>query len=71
TVLFLALCFVLEGLKVVSNLSQYYAVVGLVLVSVVGCGWWLRFLSLIFLMVYLGGMLEFFVYSVYLAAEPF
>ncbi|NWI48576.1 NU6M oxidoreductase, partial [Picathartes gymnocephalus] len=70
-VLFLALCFVLEGLKVVSNLSWYYAVVGLVLVSDMGCGWWLSFLSLMFFMVYLSGMLAVFIYSVYLADEPF
>ncbi|NXH79431.1 NU6M oxidoreductase, partial [Hydrobates tethys] len=74
-VIFLALCFVLGGLAVVSNLSLYYGVVGLVLVSVMGCGWWLSlgisFLSLVLFMVYLGGMLVVFVYSVSLAAEPF
>ncbi|NWH52545.1 NU6M oxidoreductase, partial [Fregata magnificens] len=74
-VLFLVLCFVLGGLAVASNLSLYYGVVALVLVSVMGCGWWLSlgisFVSLVLFMVYLGGMLVIFVYSVSLAAEPF
>lgn len=72
---FLALCFVLGGLAVVSNLSLYYGVVGLVLASVIGCGWWLSlgisFVSLVLFMVYLGGMLVVFVYSLSLTAEPF
>nr|YP_009256163.1 NADH dehydrogenase subunit 6 [Florisuga fusca]AKT26293.1 NADH dehydrogenase subunit 6 [Florisuga fusca] len=74
-VLFLGLCFVLGGLAVASNPSPYYGVVGLVLSSVVGCGWLmslgLSFVSLVLFMVYLGGMLVVFVYSVSLAADPF
>nr|YP_010624550.1 NADH dehydrogenase subunit 6 [Charadrius leschenaultii]WBF99180.1 NADH dehydrogenase subunit 6 [Charadrius leschenaultii]WBF99193.1 NADH dehydrogenase subunit 6 [Charadrius mongolus] len=74
-VLFLGLCFVLGGLAVASNPSPYYGVVGLVLASVVGCGWLLSlgvsFISLVLFMVYLGGMLVVFVYSVSLAADPF
>nr|YP_009990882.1 NADH dehydrogenase subunit 6 [Oceanites oceanicus]QNN84235.1 NADH dehydrogenase subunit 6 [Oceanites oceanicus] len=74
-VLFLGLCFVLGGLAVASNPSPYYGVVGLVLGSVVGCGWLLSlgvsFVSLVLFMVYLGGMLVVFVYSVSLAADPF
>nr|YP_009230524.1 NADH dehydrogenase subunit 6 [Synthliboramphus wumizusume]P43206.1 RecName: Full=NADH-ubiquinone oxidoreductase chain 6; AltName: Full=NADH dehydrogenase subunit 6 [Synthliboramphus wumizusume]ALL45532.1 NADH dehydrogenase subunit 6 [Synthliboramphus wumizusume]CAA52124.1 NADH dehydrogenase subunit 6 [Synthliboramphus wumizusume] len=73
--LFLGLCFVLGGLAVASNPSPYYGVVGLVLASVVGCGWLLSlgvsFVSLVLFMVYLGGMLVVFVYSVSLAADPF
>ncbi|NXU78890.1 NU6M oxidoreductase, partial [Oreotrochilus melanogaster] len=73
--LFLGLCFVLGGLAVASNPSPYYGVVGLVLSSVVGCGWLislgLSFVSLVLFMVYLGGMLVVFVYSVSLAADPF
>ncbi|NXF70417.1 NU6M oxidoreductase, partial [Ciccaba nigrolineata] len=42
-VLFLALFFVLGGLAVGSNLSLSYGMVGLVLASVMGCGWWLSF----------------------------
>nr|YP_009342046.1 NADH dehydrogenase subunit 6 [Lophornis magnificus]AMJ17376.1 NADH dehydrogenase subunit 6 [Lophornis magnificus] len=71
----LGLCFVLGGLAVASNPSPYYGVVGLVLSSVVGCGWLmslgLSFVSLVLFMVYLGGMLVVFVYSVSLAADPF
>nr|YP_254648.1 NADH dehydrogenase subunit 6 [Aphrodroma brevirostris]AAO20295.1 NADH dehydrogenase subunit 6 [Aphrodroma brevirostris] len=74
-VLFLGLCFVLGGLAVASNPSPYYGVVGLVMGSVVGCGWLLSlgvsFVSLVLFMVYLGGMLVVFVYSVSLAADPF
>ncbi|KFQ01804.1 NADH-ubiquinone oxidoreductase chain 6, partial [Leptosomus discolor] len=72
---FLGVCFVLGGLAVASNPSPYYGVVGLVLGSVVGCGWLLSlggsFVSLVLFMVYLGGMLVVFVYSVSLAADPF
>nr|YP_009991816.1 NADH dehydrogenase subunit 6 [Centropus unirufus]QNN84677.1 NADH dehydrogenase subunit 6 [Centropus unirufus] len=71
----LGVCFVLGGLAVASNPSPYYGVVGLVLASVVGCGWLLSlgvsFMSLVLFMVYLGGMLVVFVYSVSLAADPF
>nr|ADL09097.1 NADH dehydrogenase subunit 6 [Crotophaga ani] len=74
-VFFLGVCFMLGGLAVASNPSPYYGVVGLVLASVVGCGWLLSlgvsFVSLVLFMVYLGGMLVVFVYSVSLAAEPF
>nr|YP_009912597.1 NADH dehydrogenase subunit 6 [Centropus bengalensis]QLJ57867.1 NADH dehydrogenase subunit 6 [Centropus bengalensis] len=71
----LGVCFVLGGLAVASNPSPYYGVIGLVLASVVGCGWLLSlgisFMSLVLFMVYLGGMLVVFVYSVSLAADPF
>nr|YP_009944016.1 NADH dehydrogenase subunit 6 [Rhabdornis inornatus]QOD95860.1 NADH dehydrogenase subunit 6 [Rhabdornis inornatus] len=74
-VLFLGFCFVLGGLAVASNPSPYYGVVGLVLASVAGCGWLMSlgvsFVALVLVMVYLGGMLVVFVYSVSLAAEPY
>nr|YP_009111988.1 NADH dehydrogenase subunit 6 [Ixobrychus eurhythmus]AHN95887.1 NADH dehydrogenase subunit 6 [Ixobrychus eurhythmus] len=74
-VVFLGGCFVLGGLAVASNPSPYYGVVGLVLASVMGCGWLLSlgasFVSLVLFLVYLGGMLVVFVYSVSLAADPF
>ncbi|NXL11297.1 NU6M oxidoreductase, partial [Mesembrinibis cayennensis] len=58
---FFSIVFCFRGLAVASNLSLYYRVVGLVLVSVIGCGWWLSlgisFVSLVVFMVYLGGML--------------
>nr|AFL69921.1 NADH dehydrogenase subunit 6 [Calyptorhynchus banksii] len=72
---FLGVSFILAGLAVASNPSPYYGVVGLVLGSVVGCGWLMSlgvsFVSLVLFMVYLGGMLVVFVYSVSLAADPF
>nr|YP_009690118.1 NADH dehydrogenase subunit 6 [Caracara plancus]YP_009690131.1 NADH dehydrogenase subunit 6 [Caracara cheriway]QEG56895.1 NADH dehydrogenase subunit 6 [Caracara plancus]QEG56908.1 NADH dehydrogenase subunit 6 [Caracara cheriway] len=74
-VFFLGVCFVLGALAVASNPSPYYGVVGLVLGSVAGCGWLMSlgvsFISLVLFMVYLGGMLVVFVYSVALAADPF
>nr|YP_009051451.1 NADH dehydrogenase subunit 6 [Henicorhina leucosticta]AIH00791.1 NADH dehydrogenase subunit 6 [Henicorhina leucosticta] len=74
-VLFLGVCFVLGGLAVASNPSPYYGVVGLVVASIAGCGWLVSlgasFVSLVLVMVYLGGMLVVFVYSVSLAAEPY
>nr|YP_009318388.1 NADH dehydrogenase subunit 6 [Zenaida macroura]APA16897.1 NADH dehydrogenase subunit 6 [Zenaida macroura] len=72
---FLGFGFVLGGLGVASNPSPYYGVVGLIVASVTGCGWLLSlgvsFVSLVLFMVYLGGMLVVFVYSVSLAADPF
>nr|AAG39542.1 NADH dehydrogenase subunit 6 [Phylloscopus trochiloides ludlowi]AAG39544.1 NADH dehydrogenase subunit 6 [Phylloscopus trochiloides ludlowi]AAG39548.1 NADH dehydrogenase subunit 6 [Phylloscopus trochiloides ludlowi]AAG39551.1 NADH dehydrogenase subunit 6 [Phylloscopus trochiloides ludlowi] len=74
-VLFLSLCFVLGGLAVASNPSPYYGVLGLVVASIAGCGWLVSlgvsFVSLVLVMVYLGGMLVVFVYSVSLAADPY
>nr|ABA38978.1 NADH dehydrogenase subunit 6 [Parabuteo leucorrhous] len=74
-VLLLGVGFVLGGLAVASNPSPYYGVVGLVLGSIVGCGWLVSlgvpFVALVLFMVYLGGMLVVFVYSVCLAADPF
>nr|YP_007027010.1 NADH dehydrogenase subunit 6 [Petroica phoenicea]AFX81808.1 NADH dehydrogenase subunit 6 [Petroica phoenicea] len=74
-VLFLGLLFVFGGLAVASNPSPYYGVMGLVVASVAGCGWLVSlgvsFVSLVLVMVYLGGMLVVFVYSVSLAADPY
>nr|YP_010024583.1 NADH dehydrogenase subunit 6 [Certhia himalayana]QOP64191.1 NADH dehydrogenase subunit 6 [Certhia himalayana] len=74
-VLFLGACFVLGGLAVASNPSPYYGVMGLVVASIAGCGWLVSlgasFVSLALVMVYLGGMLVVFVYSVALAADPY
>nr|QOD97599.1 NADH dehydrogenase subunit 6 [Hemiprocne comata] len=74
-IIFLTSLFILGGLAVASNPSPYYGVVGLVVASIVGCGWLvslgLSFLSLVLFMVYLGGMLVVFVYSVSLAADPY
>nr|YP_009108017.1 NADH dehydrogenase subunit 6 [Chlorodrepanis stejnegeri]AIU45313.1 NADH dehydrogenase subunit 6 [Chlorodrepanis stejnegeri] len=74
-VLFLGVCFALGGLAVASNPSPYYGVLGLVIAAVAGCGWLVSlgvsFVSLVLVMVYLGGMLVVFVYSVSLAADPY
>nr|QXU60072.1 NADH dehydrogenase subunit 6 [Dendroperdix sephaena] len=74
-VIFLGICFMLGALAVASNPSPYYGVVGLVLGSMVGCGWLVNlgvsFVSLVLFLVYLGGMLVVFVYSVSLAADPY
>ncbi|NWT31388.1 NU6M oxidoreductase, partial [Cardinalis cardinalis] len=66
---------VLGGLAVASNPSPYYGVLGLVVAAVAGCAWLVSlgvsFVSLVLVMVYLGGMLVVFVYSVSLAADPY
>nr|YP_097282.1 NADH dehydrogenase subunit 6 [Bolitoglossa n. sp. RLM-2004]AAU20732.1 NADH dehydrogenase subunit 6 [Bolitoglossa n. sp. RLM-2004] len=73
---FLAMVGLVVGLIAVSvNPSPYYAAFGLVLSGVCGC--WLladlgvSFLSLVLLLVYLGGMLVVFAYSTCLAAETY
>nr|YP_009758856.1 NADH dehydrogenase subunit 6 [Favonigobius gymnauchen]QIQ25822.1 NADH dehydrogenase subunit 6 [Favonigobius gymnauchen] len=66
----------LLGLVVVaSNPSPYFAALGLVVVSGMGCGLMMlcggAFLSLILFLIYLGGMLVVFAYSSALASEPY
>nr|BAM74886.1 NADH dehydrogenase subunit 6 [Triphoturus nigrescens] len=60
---------------VASNPSPYFAALGLVVVSGLGCGILVghggSFLSLVLFLIYLGGMLVVFAYSAALAAEPF
>nr|AEO18253.1 NADH dehydrogenase subunit 6 [Hynobius yangi] len=62
-------------IAVATNPSPYFAALGLVLAAVCGC-WVLvelgvSFLSLVLLLIYLGGMLVVFAYSASLAAEPY
>nr|WNH21255.1 NADH dehydrogenase subunit 6 [Bryaninops yongei] len=66
----------LLGLAVVaSNPSPYFAALGLVVVSGMGCGMMVvgggSFLSLILFLIYLGGMLVVFAYSSALASDPY
>nr|QIB71384.1 NADH dehydrogenase subunit 6 [Hyla arborea] len=62
-------------LAVASNPSPYYAALGLVVSSGVGClilmYWGASFLSLVLFLVYLGGMMVVFAYSAALVAEPY
>lgn len=75
--LYLVLLFMqglLLGLIVVaSNPSPYFAALGLVVVSGIGCGLMMScggtFLSLILFLIYLGGILVVFAYSSALASE--
>nr|WAK99207.1 NADH dehydrogenase subunit 6 [Paramesotriton wulingensis]WAK99220.1 NADH dehydrogenase subunit 6 [Paramesotriton wulingensis] len=73
---FLFMIGVLVGLiAVASNPSPYFAAFGLVLASISGCcllvDFGVSFLSLILLLIYLGGMMVVFAYSASLAAEPY
>nr|YP_097087.1 NADH dehydrogenase subunit 6 [Rhyacotriton variegatus]AAU20524.1 NADH dehydrogenase subunit 6 [Rhyacotriton variegatus] len=73
---FLSMLGLIIGLiAVASNPSPYYAAFGLILGVVCGCCMMVvvgvSFLSLILLLIYLGGMLVVFVYSASLASEPY
>nr|WAK99181.1 NADH dehydrogenase subunit 6 [Paramesotriton longliensis] len=73
---FLFMIGVLVGLiAVASNPSPYFAAFGLILGSISGCcllvDFGVSFLSLILLLIYLGGMMVVFAYSASLAAEPY
>nr|WNH23088.1 NADH dehydrogenase subunit 6 [Stegastes planifrons] len=73
SVLLLGLIFGLAA--VASNPSPFFSALGLVVVAGVGCavlvGHGGAFLSLILVLIYLGGMLVVFAYSAALAAEPY
>lgn len=73
---FLFIVGILVGLiAVASNPSPYFAAFGLILASVSGCcllvDFGVSFLSLILLLIYLGGIMVVFAYSASLAAEPY
>lgn len=66
---------VLGVLGVASNPAPYFAALGLVLGAGGGCGMLAgcggSFVSLVLLLIYLGGILVVFAYSAALAAEPY
>nr|ACJ43542.1 NADH dehydrogenase subunit 6 [Chioglossa lusitanica] len=66
---------ILGIVAVASNPSPYFAAFGLVVSSLSGCcllvDLGISFLSLILLLIYLGGMMVVFAYSASLAAEPY
>nr|YP_009861575.1 NADH dehydrogenase subunit 6 [Anguis colchica]API85426.1 NADH dehydrogenase subunit 6 [Anguis colchica]WBU94729.1 NADH dehydrogenase subunit 6 [Anguis colchica]WBU94755.1 NADH dehydrogenase subunit 6 [Anguis colchica] len=68
------MCLILTLVWVASNPSPYYGAAGLVSSAMVGCsilvGVGYSFISLVLFLIYLGGMLVVFVYTVSLAAEP-
>lgn len=69
------LCLLVGFLAVASNPSPYYAALGLVGGSGVGClvliKWGVGFLSLVLFLVYLGGIIVVFAYCAALVAEPY
>nr|AOW43595.1 NADH dehydrogenase subunit 6 [Rafetus swinhoei]UJI65658.1 NADH dehydrogenase subunit 6 [Rafetus swinhoei]UXE31603.1 NADH dehydrogenase subunit 6 [Rafetus swinhoei] len=68
-------CFVFWVISVASGPSPYYGVVGLVFGAVFGClllvGVGGSFISLVLFLIYLGGMLVVFAYSVALTGDPY
>nr|YP_010155866.1 NADH dehydrogenase subunit 6 [Ateuchosaurus chinensis]QQY85235.1 NADH dehydrogenase subunit 6 [Ateuchosaurus chinensis] len=74
-VFLLSFCLLGGLVAVASNPAPFYGAAGLVVSAGVGCGVlvWLgnSFVSLILFLIYLGGMLVVFAYSVALAADPY
>nr|UNQ32859.1 NADH dehydrogenase subunit 6 [Hoplodactylus duvaucelii] len=69
------LCLGVGVVGVAANPSPFYGAVGLILAAAGGCGVLVvlgsSFVSLVLFLIYLGGMLIVFAYSVALAAEPY
>ncbi|YP_009340717.1 NADH dehydrogenase subunit 6 (mitochondrion) [Eublepharis macularius] len=69
------LCFALAIIGVASNPSPFYGVIGLVMAAFFGCavlvGFGSSFVSLVLFLIYLGGMLVVFVYSIAMSAEAY
>nr|YP_980189.1 NADH dehydrogenase subunit 6 [Coleonyx variegatus]BAF43977.1 NADH dehydrogenase subunit 6 [Coleonyx variegatus] len=74
-VLMASLCFLAGSAAVSANPSPFFGAVGLVVTAAFGCGllvvsgW--SFISLVLFLIYLGGMLVVFAYSVALSAEAY
>nr|AMR36555.1 NADH dehydrogenase subunit 6 [Eremias grammica] len=71
----LSVCFVMGLVGVASNPSTYYGAGSLVVAAGMGCGMLVvlgcSFVSIVLLLIYLGGMLVVFAYSVALSSDPF
>nr|YP_010234461.1 NADH dehydrogenase subunit 6 [Australolacerta australis]QTA72627.1 NADH dehydrogenase subunit 6 [Australolacerta australis] len=72
---FFLVCLVIVMAGVASNPSTYFGAGSLVIGASLGCGFLVlmgySFVSIVLLLVYLGGMLVVFAYSVALASDPF
>lgn len=72
---FFIVCLMVSLIGVASNPSPYFVAGNLVVSASVGCGVLIllgsSFVSLVLLLIYLGGMLVVFAYSVALASDPF
>lgn len=72
---FFLISLILGLVGVASNPAPYFAALGLVAAAGAGCGVLVghggSFLSLVLVLIYLGGMLVVFAYSAALAAEPY
>ncbi|YP_008239338.1 NADH dehydrogenase subunit 6 (mitochondrion) [Lacerta agilis] len=72
---FFLVCFVISLVGVACNPSPYFGAGSLVVAAGLGCGVLIllggSFVSLVLLLIYLGGMLVVFAYSVALASDPF
>nr|YP_003345176.1 NADH dehydrogenase subunit 6 [Muraenesox bagio]BAI53301.1 NADH dehydrogenase subunit 6 [Muraenesox bagio] len=74
-ILFLIFILIIGMIGLASNPSPYFGALSLVLAAVGGCGvlasYGGSFISLVFLLIYLGGMLVVFAYCAALSSEPF
>nr|YP_009180450.1 NADH dehydrogenase subunit 6 [Lacerta bilineata]ALL97144.1 NADH dehydrogenase subunit 6 [Lacerta bilineata] len=72
---FFMVCFVISLIGIACNPSPYFGAGSLVVAAGLGCGILIllggSFVSLVLLLIYLGGMLVVFAYSVALASDPF
>nr|AKQ77772.1 NADH dehydrogenase subunit 6 [Eremias vermiculata] len=72
---FFSVCMVMGLIGVASNPSTYYGAGSLIVAASAGCGvlvmWGCSFVSIVLLLIYLGGMLVVFAYSVALSSDLF